>query len=205
MGRLVFRSSQLVWEAVTLGAIVLSVAVNVGLTAKARRLENAIDRLKGENRLNVGQQVPALEGIDLDGKHVSITFDGSTPQPTLFYVLSPSCGWCYRNTENYKTIVKKLASTHRIVVVSLTSEGLADYARSESYAGTVISGVSDAARKAYHFSGTPQTIEVDNTGKVVHAWTGAYEGSIGAEVTKAYQVALPGLRPPRRVETAGAN
>src|SRR3712207_6341668 len=74
---------------------VVLVALNVGLVVQNRTLKAAPPG-KGGGRAIVlppGKSVPALSGLDSEGRQV--TFDyGSDPRKTLLLVFSPRCPYC---------------------------------------------------------------------------------------------------------------
>ena len=176
----------------TLTALLLagSVALNVVLAHNLRRFTHPIGSVES---LQVGAIVPPFHATDLRGQTQTVTYD-RVFNPTVLYVFTPPCSWCARNMDNFKTLIEKDSTHYRVIGISLSEEGLADYVANYELTVPVYSGLSLATKKAYKFSGTPQTIVVSPEGRVVQNWMGAYVGKQQKEIESFFHVTLPGLR-----------
>lgn len=172
--------------------LVCSVVLNVTLTLKTRRLESVIISLKGEGRLAVGESLPAIEAKDLDGRPATVTYTGEDA-PTVLYVFRPECGWCERNSENVNALVEQTRGKYRFVGLSLSSNGLKEYAARHDMKFPVYTDLPFSVTSAYKLSGTPQTIVVSTDGRVVRNWTGAFADDFKGEVESFFSARLPGL------------
>lgn len=167
-------------------------ALNVFFTLRVKRLEDAMLSLKGENRLKLGESVPPIEGKDLEGRPVMITYDGGD-RTTILYVFSPQCGWCERNSQNINSLAKQLGDKYRLIGLSLSSKDLKEYAGAHGIEFPVYTDLPFSVSSAYKLSGTPETIIISPEGRVVQAWSGAYTGQFQREVENFFNVSLPGL------------
>jgi peroxiredoxin len=177
--------------------LVCSVALNVFFTLRVKRLEEAILDLKGENKLELGETVPPIEGKDLEGRPVMITYDG-VDRPTMLYVFSPQCGWCERNSQNINSLAKQLGDRYRLIGLSLSPKDLKEYAGAHGMEFPVYTDLPFSVTSAYKLSGTPETIIISPEGRVVQAWPGAYTGQFQHEVESFFNVSLPGLSEPQK-------
>ena len=119
--------SRLLW--ITLAAIVVIMALEIALLIRQnQKLRATINELGGAARqplaaeLEIGEVVPALELISLDGAARRIGFDG--PSDTWLLVFSPSCPACNANMENWEALTERLdPSSSRVFYVSAAPAG----------------------------------------------------------------------------------
>jgi peroxiredoxin len=180
----------------------LSVALNVLLAHKVRDLRDSrrqmVDRL-----LKVGTIVPSITAKRVDGQEEVISYEG-TNEPTVLYIFTPSCVWCARNIDNFKTLVAREGGLYHFVGLSLSEQALAEYVAQNDLNLSVYSGLSPEALKTYKLGSTPQTIVISPEGKVLQDWAGAYVGDQKSQVEGFFHVSLPGLRPaPSTRQTGG--
>jgi peroxiredoxin len=147
--------------------------------------------------LAVGTQAPSFEGQTLDGAATKIDY-ARNQQGTLLYVFSPTCVWCERNLANITAIVKARPDVH-VVGVALGPPLDAKDAAKLPFAA-ILRPVMETARE-YKLGGTPTTILISPSGKVLKVWPGAYTGPVAADVSKALAVTLPGLVTPSATST----
>src|SRR5215831_6109168 len=161
----------------------MSVDMNVFLSRKVRVLRVIEASLRAEGSLKVGEVVPALQGKDLNGQPVSFAYDSRFA--TVIYVLSPTCTWCKRNEANAEALAINLVGKYRFLGVSLSSDGLSEYAQSAHISSPLYSDLQGNTLSAYKLGGTPQTIVVSPEGKVLKNWKGAYIDE-GKEEVESY-------------------
>jgi peroxiredoxin len=185
--------------------LVVSVTLNVLQAHKIQKGYTVESAKMADRLLKVGTSVPPIEANRLDGQVEVISY-GGVNQPTVLYVFTPPCPWCARNIDNFKALVEKDSAQYRIIGVSLSQEGLAEYVAKNDLKLPIYSGLSEETKRAYKLSGTPQTIVVSRDGKVLQNWMGAYSGAQKAQVEAFFHVALPGLSasPPPLSGTKGA-
>lgn len=180
--------------------LVVSVALNVGLAYKVRGLTSAqeaqIAKMQAR-QLKVGTAVPPLtvKHLKNGGDVVRETIGYSeTDRPTVFYVLSPTCGWCAINENSIKQLIAGKGSEYRFIAISLIEEGAAEYEATHGLGVPLYTGISEEARNAYKIGGTPQTIVVSPQGIVVSNWNGAYLGKQKEAIEKFFKVDLPDIK-----------
>jgi hypothetical protein len=144
----------------------------------------------GQGALEEGQEVPALHVRDLNGQSVTITY-GEAEKPTILYVLAPSCRWCRANTASIAALAKQLGEKYRIIGLSLSSDGLADFVPENRIEFPVYAGLDPSAKSSYRFGGTPETVVVSPTGRVLRKWDGAYLSDNKEEIERFFGVRLP--------------
>lgn len=175
-------------------ALVVSVALNVGLAYRVRSLTGAREARITEYKLKIGTSVPPITAKRPDGQLELISY-GSTSEPTVLYIFTPSCVWCARNIDNLKTLLDKERGQYRFIGLSLSEESLGEYVAKNDLKLPIYSGLSNEAKQDYKLSGTPQTIVVSPEAKVLQNWAGAYVGDQKSQVEAFFRVSLPGLTP----------
>jgi peroxiredoxin len=174
-------------------ALLVSVTLNVLLAHRLRGITHAQETRIAEYQLKVGTTVPAIAVKRLGGRPEVFSYQG-TNKPTVLYVFTPTCMWCARNMDNLKTLIAKESGQYRVIGLSLSQEGLAEYVAKNDLKLPVYSGLSAETKAAYKLSGTPQTIVVSPDGRILQNWIGAYVGDQKSQVEAFFRVNLPGLR-----------
>lgn len=174
------------------GLLALSAVTNILLILKVRELRVTISALKMEQSTVLGTQLPPLTAQDLSGQSVTIRFDESE-RPTLLYVFTPACGWCKKNEDNIRSLASQTSEKLRLIGVSLSQDGLAEYV-AQNFPPVKVIKPDAKTITAYKLSGTPTTILVSSQGVVLRVWKGAYNESIRQELEEYFHVKLPGLR-----------
>lgn len=153
------------------------VIVNMLLFQQNKQLKAmARDRVKSQE-IKPGTRLPALSGLDASGKKVVIDYGGDV-RKTLLMIMSPGCGPCKENMENWQALRRQLDKRlYRVVGVSLNQEGLGDYMNTHHLRDLpMIAEPEAAAKAAYNLKFTPQTFLIDSSGKVEKVWTGNLAG-----------------------------
>jgi hypothetical protein len=157
--------------------------------------------------------MPALEGYDMDGLAVTITY-ANVGRPTVIYNVLPS-PFVYRNEANFSELVRQAGSRFRFVVVSYNPAPhplREDFARyiarvKPTWGDTPIQIVRDlslsrAQVDSLGLGGYPHTLVVSEESRVIKVFAGAYAptGSFAvlSEVEHFFGVELPGLVPGTR-------
>jgi peroxiredoxin len=173
--------------------LIVSVTLNVLLAHKIHSVIRFLPKEVSTSSLKVGTSVPPITGTRSDGQSYIIRYSGSD-RPTVLYIFTPTCVWCARNMDNFKTMVDKEGSRYRVIGLSLSQEGLAQYLSKNELKLPVYSGLSDETKRIYKLSGTPQTIVISPEGKVLEDWVGAWAGDQKSQVEAFFHVALPGIQ-----------
>jgi peroxiredoxin len=186
------RTSHPVLTVVTL-ALIASVGLNVLLAQKIRNVIHERTVKISDRRLTVGVTVPPITAKRFDGQQGLISYQDAE-QSTVLYIFTPSCTWCARNMDNFKTLLDKENGTYRFIGLSLSAEGLEEYVAKNDLKLPVYSGLSPETLRAYKLGSTPQTIVISPERKVLQDWAGAYVGDQKSQIEAFFHVSLPGLR-----------
>jgi hypothetical protein len=166
-----------------------SLVVNAGFSVAAYRHFN-LTHSAVRQPLSAGADAPVVLATDLSGRRLTI---GMGVEPTVIYVISPTCGWCARNTANMMALWGQKGDHFRFVGLALRGEGLKEYLSKNPLPFDVY--VADAKTIAsYGLGATPSTIVVSKDGKIARKFNGAFERS-KATVEAFFGVNLPGLQP----------
>ena len=187
-GRLI-RSKKLVLS-LLLGA---SLGLNLLLARRVRQFETRIDGKLFHEQLQIGALVPPIIAKDLDGRSATITYTGNT-RPTVLYIFTPQCGWCARNSDNFKALLQVRDQDNRFIALSLSEIGLQEYVRDKQLTVPVFAGLSSEMISAYKLGGTPQTLVISREGRVVKNWQGAWIGKQKSDIDDFFHVTLPGIQ-----------
>lgn len=194
------RASFVSTGAMTVG-LVVSVTVNVLLAYRVENLTYSRSARVADYQLKIDAIVPSITAKRLGGHQEMVSYE-SSDRPTVLYIFTPSCPWCARNLDNFKTLVDKEGGQYRFIGISLSEEGLADYVTKNGYNFPVYFGLSPETLKTYKLRSTPQTIVISPEAKVLRDWTGAYAGDQKSQVEAFFHVSLPGLQEPPKAEAA---
>jgi len=167
--------------------LLVSVGLNVSLSHELR-----VSRRGSANGPLPGSILPPIHGIEARAE--SIVPSKQEELPTVFYYFSAACGWCDRNWANIEVLAKQTSGRYRIVGVAASDE-VPDVLRERGIPMSVLTDVDSGILAAYGFRGTPQTVVIGNDGRVLQAWTGAFEGDQAKRVERFFGVHLPGLLP----------
>src|SRR5262249_53112646 len=160
--------SSLATLAITI-ALIVSVSLNAGLAYRLRSLTLARSARLGEYSLQTGRSVPSITAEPLDGQPGLISYQ-EIAERTVVYFLAPSCTWCARNMDNFKTLLGKSGEQYRFLALSLSDQGLSQYVANNDLKLPVYSGLSPETLKAYKLGSTPQTIVISPEGMVLQDW-----------------------------------
>src|SRR6185437_4261445 len=111
-------------------ALALSTAI-IGLQARYIRILQTGDERLPPVEPHVGMSMPPLDVSDSVGHHVLLSYS-ATRQPTLIYVFRPGCSWCEANSGAVNWLTTHIANTYRVIGLSLSEDGLADFMRAHA-------------------------------------------------------------------------
>jgi peroxiredoxin len=177
----------------TLILLILSVVLNVALARRARALKDALLLTKSESGLPIGTVLPPIEAADLDHKPQILTYS-SDSLPTIYYVFSPQCGWCAKNSRNLQVLAERTKGRYRLFGLSLSSVALKEFVRDNDIQFPVYTDLAAKSVVAYRLGGTPETLVVSSDGTLLRKWKGAYSGSNKEEIEEYFAITLPGLQ-----------
>lgn len=178
-------------DIVLLTILALSLTLNVLLGWKVQSLSTYIESKSRPNKVIEGVNISAIAAVGIDGEAKAIACNAGD-QPTILYVFSPLCVWCDRNLDNVKALKSKVEQSHRFIGISLSSDGLIEYANLHQLNFPIYKQPSQETIKQLGLGSTPQTIVISPQGKVLKSWSGAY-GSSKPEVESYFGLKLPGV------------
>jgi peroxiredoxin len=182
-------------KAITIGLQAALVLATMGHVVQAYRIHvlgRQIHELTRAHTLQVGETVPPLTSLTLDGELVTIVGD-RPPKPVIVYWMSPDCSWCVRNEANFRAVVAAARAEYDVVAVSARSDGLAAFVRGSAPPYTVVEPPMPEAIASYKFAATPMTMVIGRDRRVTQVWNGVYDGENRAEVEAFFRTSLPGL------------
>src|SRR5215470_3734953 len=94
--------------------LVISVALNVLLAVKIRRLTAVDNVARAQHELEIGVTVPPISAKRFGGTRETITYADSN-RPTVLYIFTPQCKWCSRNLDNLKTLIDQRGKDYRFI------------------------------------------------------------------------------------------
>lgn len=170
--------------------LVASLFGNVALSRRVRILQTTLDQT---GTLAVGDTAPEPTLRTVEGRQVKLDYR-SSPKGTLIYYFDPHCGWCRRNSPNFREAeAAAVRQGYRVVSYTTSLLGLDNYQVSAAHAAPVLTDDDTNVRTALRLRGTPQTLVVDRSGRVLKNWEGAYTGPTAREIEAFFRVHLPGL------------
>jgi hypothetical protein len=184
--------SPLARSVLTVGAVLVAGAL-LGRPAAAQQFT-----------LAVGDEVPKLEGLALDGTPVTVDY-GLQGKPTVVYVITPFSYFVVRNEANFATVVRQAAATFRVIVLSPNPTGnerLAEYIHKVkpgwgNATVEIVKDISPDLKKDMMLGGYPQTLVISTQSRVVKNFMGAYSpeslSAKPADIEAFFSVKLPGL------------
>jgi hypothetical protein len=168
-----------------------SLAVNGVQGTRIFALEDALNQAN-TRVLSEGTVVEKLLVNDTAGKPKIIDYSSSV-LPTVIYVFRPDCIWCERNSESINSLAKQLAGRYRVIGLSLSVDGLDEFAKEYHSAFPIYRDISQSSIVNYHLQSTPETIVVSTSGRVIKSWRGAYVGSIKSTIEQFFSIRIPAV------------
>jgi hypothetical protein len=103
----------------TLAALLL--LINALLVLQNRNLVATLKERAASMEPSPGVVVPALDGLDIDGKRTMVDY-GADPRKTVLFVFSSTCGICKENWPAWQSIKQRVnTNDFRLVFVDLSS------------------------------------------------------------------------------------
>ena len=174
--------------------LLASLALNVYLGWKVKRLGGAPSASQNTVKLSPGMSVQPITAMNLDGKQETISY-AEHGKPTVIYVFTPSCSWCDRNNRNINTIVGLKRESFRFIGLSLADNGLSGYVDLHDLKFPIYRSLAPESIEMLGLGSTPQTIVISADGRIIKNWVGAFGGGLEPEVEEFFGVQLPGLDP----------
>ncbi len=152
----------------------LSAIVNVAMIVKNQSLHDVIARREAEGRLQPGTTISEIALNDRAQNLVTLRGDSPGLRGTFIYYFSPTCKYCIENYAVMQSLTTSLKGQYRRIGVLSRAEDWKtlrpEYETMFDYLGPI-----DAKDKQMlKLGGTPNTIVLDPTGKVLGATIGWY-------------------------------
>jgi peroxiredoxin len=153
--------------------VVALLAVNLLLLAQNRRLKASVAAQPETTTLLRGTTVPAFQGRTWLGEEVRVDFD--TQRRVLFF-FSPECHWCKQTRSVWNEIVRTMdRSRFQPVAIATQPDGAQEFVVGTSLETIpLLVDFPEDLLEQYNIGIVPQTIVVDSSGRIEHAWAGAF-------------------------------
>lgn len=154
-------------------AVAALLAVNLLLLAQNRRLKASVAAQPETTTLRRGTTVPAFQGRTWLGEEIRVDFD--TQRRVLFF-FSPECHWCKETRSVWDEIVRTMdRSRYQPVAIATEPDGAQEFVVGTSLETIpLLVDFPEGLLKQYDIEIVPQTIVVDSSGRIEHAWAGAF-------------------------------
>lgn len=161
------------------------------LVNQNRNLKAAIALLGKEPEvLKPGQQVPPFTARTTSGQRQVVTY--SDRAKTVLLVFLPHCEACERSVPHWKEIITACArNNYQVLGISLDNgPNTTEFLMSHGLRLNTLVDMDAHTRDVYKFSLTPQTIVIDNSGKVQKIWPGAFRQDTKQQVEQYFGISL---------------
>ncbi len=155
----------------TLGvSLLLNVILGVNLVGKSRAPASSLG-------IPPGTALSSLPMKALDGSPSNLSF--SDGRPTVLYVMSPGCAWCLANQETINQLASKARGSAQFIGLSLSSRGIGRFLSEHPATFSFYTVPESEDLFGLAFRVTPQTILLDEGGRVRRAWVGRLDAKAG--------------------------
>ncbi|MHB1686469.1 MAG: MauE/DoxX family redox-associated membrane protein [Ignavibacteriaceae bacterium] len=140
-----------------------------------RELKNRLSLLTTDRDVLQPQDAAKpFAALDINGNKKEFDFNKDKNKKSLIYILSPHCEACKLNLQNWIYLTNTLPSKDlEIIGISLDSlKSTKDYVDKNNLNFPVYSTVDDKFKINYKAFITPQTLLIDEEGKVIKTWPG---------------------------------
>ena len=170
------------WNVVLAACCLLLLGMNVALIRQNKTLKAQVSQPPPSLEAPIGAQMPELKGFDPGGREISIAY-GKDLRKVLVFVYSPSCQFCTQNWPKWQQLFPELdRSAVRPIGVDVSATSTMDYIVRQFKDLPVVTKVDPKDMVDYHLHLTPQTILVNQTGKVEKVWSGVLTDANVAEI-----------------------
>jgi peroxiredoxin len=167
--------------------ILILLTLNMALIIQNKNLKRTLTAAANNTGLlNVGNLIPPLSGLDMDGNEFTVDYRQDSRKAVLL-VFSPRCGFCTMNMPNWKAIIQGIdRNAYRLVAVSVESDGVKEYLDQNGFSNIpVMAEINPGTKVAYGINATPQTVLIDSLGRVEKVWIGVIESEDWRDVEQS--------------------
>ncbi|MGC2161329.1 MAG: hypothetical protein WA634_05450 [Silvibacterium sp.] len=169
--------------------LAISLAGNVIQGWKVKSLMSLVPSSKA----HTGMLLSKLNARTVSGSVQQLSFgQGKT---VILYFFKPKCRWCATNIENIRSFSRQRSGDLRFIGIATTGEDLPASLEKLPLPFPIYVIDDPSELRQVDFLGTPQTVEIAPSGKVVNNWVGAFQPSTAAAIEKRFAIHLPGLVP----------
>jgi hypothetical protein len=165
----------------------ISLAGNVIQGWKLKSLMSLVPR----SEAHTGMFVLRLNARSVQGSIQPLLFGQGTT--VILYIFKPGCHWCAANVENIRSFSRQRSGDTRFIGIATTREGLPASLEKLPLPFPVYVLDDRSELEKVDFLGTPQTVEIAPSGKIVNNWAGAFQPSTAAAIEERFGIHLPGL------------
>lgn len=179
-------------------AVAVCAALVATLGARYRDLSRAYERLRLWATLpHAGFEVPAFSTSTLDGAPVTIGAAAAPATRQVLFILRTTCPYCRATLPVWERLADSLrrVATPRIEMYAISldpTESTRTYARAHPLPHPLLTFPDRKMVALYRAVATPETVVLDDRGRVLYAWTGLLDNA--AVVDSIYRAATA---PPR--------
>lgn len=144
------------------------------LIRQNRELKSQLEYFtKGPETLKAGEKIEAMNVLDLEGNQKMIALE-NTGKKTLLFVFTTTCPSCAKNLPYWRDIISVVdGAKTEILGISTHDIGQTKaYQREHDLSWPVTSTTDSTFIKKYKVNAVPQTILIDEHGKVQQVWLG---------------------------------
>jgi AraC-like DNA-binding protein/thioredoxin-related protein len=139
-----------------------------------------------------GIRAPLIKGVDLKGDLISVNA-GQDKRKMLILVFSPTCHFCERSWPKWAELLRGVdQSSLRVVGVNLASDLPASYVQEHGLTRMeTVAKIDPQSVLLWNFRTTPETVLVNQEGRVEKVWGGLVDDVRLREIASAASVPLP--------------
>lgn len=111
---------------------------------------------------------------------------------TVVYFADPRCGWCKRNIPAFQALHRNFTQQGvQFYILTPNPKGVESLIPDLSPPPKIILDEDGKIAEKLRLKGTPDTLLVANSGKVLGYWSGAYAGRTKADLETRFNLSLP--------------
>lgn len=164
------------WAYIAIGVVVacfcaLIVTLSIQLQGSREQSAALADRMI---RLHAGAFVPVVESATTDGSSVLLGDPGPS-RYHLYFVYNTTCQYCLASIPAWRDLVERIGDDPNITVTGISLDSI-DATQAYTvehdlpYPSTLV--LDQRARSLYRFSSVPQTLVINESGRVAHSRPG---------------------------------
>jgi thiol-disulfide isomerase/thioredoxin len=177
-------------------AMIILTLCNVLLIWQNSQLRKLVHELESEQRIQVGDKLGTLKGIDLEGKPVEVQFGENNFRKIVLFS-STSCPFCKKQNPKWNQLVGQInRQKYEVVTLFRDKEArsqVAAYLKANGFSNQdsdKVFLIADDFLNEKKLNSTPITLIVGNNGVVERAWFGLWNESAIADVNSSLDISV---------------